>query len=278
MVGLLIKALRSVPVKDGPAEGHAFHRVAVAPGRAMPPGQNELESAGAGLAEQGDGIVPQPARILVDVVEDLVRELRVVQVAENLGNHRLLVGCKEFANLDGRDVPVVVHLGLEGMTERKRDLLSLLGSQALVERGDQRLRPLAEIGFARDARGSPLDDRDRRRCCQADASHGHRFQKTSTVEFVAVRASHGFHLPYWVCGLSMSQFPRDRLPSPPGTGPARGKPRHSRLRAYRRSNPNNTPSRPGAVPPSKSAGVPREAHADFMRRSRTSLTLRLPSA
>src|SRR5713226_3585475 len=136
------RAVQCRPVKTNSSPAPALSSSS-SPGRAMPPGQDELESAGAGLAEQGDGIVPQPARILVDVVEDLVRKLRIVQVAENLGNHRLLVGRKEFANLDGRDVPVVVHLGLKGMTERKRDLLSLLGCQALVERGDQRFRPLA---------------------------------------------------------------------------------------------------------------------------------------
>ena len=173
VVGAFVEAPCSVAVEDRPAESSPFHRVAVAANRAVAASENELERTRARLTEQSDGVLAETTRVVTDVVKHLVHELRVVQPAENLGDHGLLVGREEVLDADRGDVPVVVDLRSQRVVEREGDLALLLGGQALVELRHQCLRGRMPGGGG--------NARSHRR-----SSQGSRLQKLSTINGVTI--------------------------------------------------------------------------------------------
>src|SRR5437879_3447769 len=126
MVGRFVEAHGGVSVKDGTAESRALDRIPIATRRAMAAGQDKLERTSARRTEQRHGVISQAARVLLDVVHDLVYEFRIVESAEYFIDHGLLVCRKKLGDLEGCDHPVGVHLGAQRVIERKGDLALLL--------------------------------------------------------------------------------------------------------------------------------------------------------
>src|SRR5687768_11521408 len=104
-----------MPVEDRPAKGCAFHGIAVTSDGAMTPSQHKLEGPAARLSEESDRIVPESARIFLDVIEDLVHKFWIVQSAKDFLDHRLLIRRKGLPDLCRRDLPVGVHFGAQRM-------------------------------------------------------------------------------------------------------------------------------------------------------------------
>ena len=140
VMGLLIETVRGVSVQDRPSERRAFDRVTITAGRTVTPGEDELELPGARLSEKRDRIILQASGILLDVILDLVVEVWVVEAAEDVLNHRLLVGRIKVTDAMRRDVPVVVDFGAQRVIEGKRHLASLFRGQAVVELRDDGFR------------------------------------------------------------------------------------------------------------------------------------------
>jgi hypothetical protein len=144
MVRRLFVAERSVPVEDRPAERGALHRVAVAPARAMPAGDDELELARARLSEQPDQAIGQDP-------------VGTVQLQEDLADHRLLVTGQDLIHARLHDVPVVVDLQAQGMIEGETKVPSLRLGQRSEQRRHQRFRrtrrPDADPGLPDDPEG-----------------------------------------------------------------------------------------------------------------------------
>ena len=162
-------------VEDRAAEGRALDRVAVAPGRAVPAREDELELAGAGLAEHRDRISAEPAAVFLHMVDDFVVEFRIVQAAEDLLDHCLLVRHEGLSDPRLGDLPVGVDLRPELVVEGKTDLRALLRREALVERRDQRL-------------GVPSELRGRSHRQRACGCRRGSFQELSPVERTTIRA------------------------------------------------------------------------------------------
>src|SRR5262245_61117510 len=100
-----------------------------------------------------------------------------MQAAENLPDHGLLIGGKEFADASRSDEPVVVYFGAEGVVERKSDHFRLLGGEAFVECGYEGFRGSRAFGGG----GSG---------CQAGGSQGGSLQELSSGEMIAIGTRH----------------------------------------------------------------------------------------
>ena len=142
MVRRFVKTFRGVSVENRPAERGAFHGIAVATARDVAAREDELELAGAGLAEHSDRTAAETllASVVFDLLHDSIRVLGTVQTDKYLANHRLLVLREKLGDFFVRDHPVVVDFRAERMVEGKTDRLLLLLAQAPVERRDERFR------------------------------------------------------------------------------------------------------------------------------------------
>src|SRR6266545_1430084 len=144
----------------------------------MPAGQYEFERAGAGLTEERDAVIRESSGVLLHVVHHLVDELRVVQAAEDLFNHGLLIGREEPADFNRRDEPVVIDLRTQRIIERKDNLRLLLRCERFVESGGK--------GF----RGAGNLTRKRRSQCGACCAECGGFEETA-----AIRRAGRSHVP-----------------------------------------------------------------------------------
>src|SRR5690606_33543573 len=113
VVGLLIKPLGGVAVKNRATEGDTGLAVAVAAARAVAAREHELELAAARFAEEGDrgaGETAVAGVVVVELAPDLLLVLLAVQAVEDLAHQVLLVRVEQVAQALGHDVPVVVDL------------------------------------------------------------------------------------------------------------------------------------------------------------------------
>jgi hypothetical protein len=79
------------------------------------------------------------------MVHDLVDKLGIVQPAEDLIDHGLLIRGEELADGDGRYLPVIVHFRAQRVVERKNYLWPLRVGQAVVKGGYQGFRGSSEF-------------------------------------------------------------------------------------------------------------------------------------
>ena len=154
MIGLFVEALRGVSVEDRPAEGRAFHRVAIAASGAVPAGEDELELPGAGLAEERDGRIAEAgfAAVVLDLLEHGLGVFGRVQAEENLLHHLVLILVEKGGDVVVGDVPVVIDLGAQRVVEGKAERLALILAQRLEERRHERLGRGGGSGGAADER------------------------------------------------------------------------------------------------------------------------------
>ena len=116
VIGFFVEALSGMTVKDWATECGANSAVAVATAGAVATCEDELELAGAGLTEKGDGGAAEAAVafvVLVELTPDFFFVFVAVETVEDLADEVLLVGGKDVADGFGADVPVVVDFEAE---------------------------------------------------------------------------------------------------------------------------------------------------------------------
>src|SRR6185369_15565591 len=103
--------------------------------------QDKLKLAAARFAKQGYGTSAKAffPRVVLHLVENFLRVLGTMEVAEDLADHRLLVGSEQFRDRLLSDLPVVVDLEPQWILERKADVFALFVLQSFVEGCDQGL-------------------------------------------------------------------------------------------------------------------------------------------